>query len=167
MAYIQVGKIINTHGVKGNLKILSLTDNANRFDELKSLFIGEEKLKVNIERVWTKKKFVIMKFKEFSDINQVLDYKGEYIYIDEEDKVQLPEDTYFIYDIIGCKVVDTSGNDIGIVKDVMTNMANDVYVVEDLILEKEYLIPAVKHIVVEVNIKDKVITIEPIEGLIE
>ena len=63
MAYIQVGKIINTHGVKGNLKILSLTDNANRFDELKSLFIGEEKLKVNIERVWTKKKFVIMKFK--------------------------------------------------------------------------------------------------------
>ena len=134
---------------------------------MKSLFIGEEKLKVNIERVWTKKKFVIMKFKEFSDINQVLDYKGEYIYIDEEDKVQLPEDTYFIYDIIGCKVVDTSGNDIGIVKDVMTNMANDVYVVEDLILEKEYLIPAVKHIVVEVNIKDKVITIEPIEGLIE
>ena len=96
MDYIQVGKIINTHGIKGELKIFPLTDNINRFDELMSVFIGDEKLKVNIEKVWYQKGIVIIKFKEFDDINQVLSYKDEYIYIDEEDKVQLPKDTYFI-----------------------------------------------------------------------
>lgn len=167
MDYIQVGKIINTHGIKGELKIFPLTDNINRFDELRSVFIGDEKLKVNIEKVWYQKGIVIIKFKEFDDINQVLSYKDEYIYIDEEDKVQLPKDTYFIYEIIGSKVIDTEGNEIGIVKDILTNLPNDVYVVENSVNKKEYLIPAVKHIVLEVNIKEKMITIEPIEGLIE
>jgi len=167
MDYIQVGKITNTQGIKGELKILPLTDNINRFDELKSVFIGEEKIKVNIEKTWYKKGFVIIKFKEFDDINQVIYYKDEYIYIDVEDKIQLPENTYFIFDIVGCRVVDTSGNSIGIVKDVMTNFSNDIYVVEDINLRKEHLIPAVKQFVVDVNIGDKVITIEPIEGLIE
>ncbi|WP_077367410.1 ribosome maturation factor RimM [Anaerosalibacter sp. Marseille-P3206] len=167
MDYIQVGKITNTHGIKGELKIFPLTDNINRFDELKSVFVGEAKTKVNIEKTWYKKDFVIIKFKEFDDINQVICYKDEYIYIDAEDKVKLPENAYFIFDIIGCKVVDIRGNSIGIVKDVMTNFSNDIYVVKDSKLGKEYLIPAVKQFVVDVDIEDKVITIEPIEGLIE
>ncbi len=167
MEYIQVGKITNTHGIKGELKVTPLTDDINRFDDLNSVFIGEEKTKVNIEKTWYKKGFVIIKFKEFDDINQVISYKDEYVYIDEEDKVQLPEDTYFIFDIIGCKVVDTSDNNIGIVKNVLTNFSNDVYVVEDTKLRKEHLIPAVKQFVVDVNIEEKIITIEPIEGLIE
>lgn len=167
MEYIQVGKIINTHGIKGELKIIPLTDNIDRFDDLKSIFIGEEKTKVNIEKIWYNKGFVIIKLKEFDDINQVISYKDEYVYIDEKDKVQLPEDTYFIFDIIDCQVIDTSGNKLGIVKNVMTNFSNDIYVVEDLKLGKEHLIPAVKEFVVDINIEEKIITIEPIEGLIE
>lgn len=167
MDYIQVGKIINTHGIKGELKAIPLTDNAKRFDELKTIYIGEDKTKVSIETVWYKKKFIMLKIKGYNDINEVLQFKDKFIYIDEEDKIALPEDAYFIFDIIGCKVIEINGNEIGYVVDVMTEHSNDIYVVTDKANNKEYLIPAVKQIVKKIDILDKKIVIKPIEGLIE
>lgn len=110
---------------------------------------------------------MILKFKEYNNINEVEVYKNEYLYIDEKDKISLPDDTYFIFDIIGCKVIDTNNNEIGIVTEVLTNISNDVYVVKDLHSHKEHLIPAVKQFVKKISIEEKKIVIEPIEGLIE
>lgn len=165
MDYIKIGRIINTHGIKGEVKIFPLTDNIERFSDLKKAYLGDNKIKVEVEKVRYHKGLAIIKFKEFNDINEILKFKDHFIYIDEEDRVKLPEDHYFIFDLVDCAVYDTEGKKIGIVTDVIQYSANDVYVVENE--EKSYLIPAVKEFVIDVDIHNKRIIIDPIEGMIE
>ena len=167
MEYIKIGTIINTHGVRGELKIYPLTDDITRFNRLKTLYIGDNKYKVEIEKVKYHKGLVILKFEEFDNINQVLSFKQEFIYIDEEEKVELPKDHFFIFDIVGCSVLDTKEEKIGIVTEVIQSASNDVYVVKDYEKNKEYLVPAVKEFFVNIDIDNKRIIIDPIEGMIE
>ena len=167
MDYIKVGKITNTHGIKGEVKVFPLTDNIERFDDLKKVYLGDNKLEVEIENVKYHKGLVIIKFKEFNNINDVLEFKDQFIYIDEKDKVELPKDHYFIFDLVGCTVYNTKEEKIGIVTDVLQYAANDVYVVKDEEKNKNYLIPAVKEFIIEVDINNKKIIIDPIEGMIE
>ncbi|NLL82450.1 MAG: ribosome maturation factor RimM [Tissierellia bacterium] len=167
MNYTIVGKIINTHGIKGEVKIYPLTDNNNRFDFLKQVYIGENKILANIENVKHHKGIVVLKFKEFNNINEILKYKDSYIFVDDENRIILPENHYFIHDLIGCSVVDTKGNSIGILKDILQGYANDVYLINNNDKSNEYLIPAVKEFIKEINVDDKLIVIDPIEGMIE
>ena len=164
--FIQIGRIANTHGVRGEIKVIPLTNDMYRFNNLKIAFLGEEKTKVEVENVKYHKNLVIVKFKEFNDINKIISFKDQYIYIDEKDKVALPKDHYFLYDIINCEVFDTQNNYIGIVKEVLQSASNDVYIVRDK-KGKEYLIPAVKEFFINVDVEDKKIIIDPIEGMIE
>lgn len=165
--YTIVGKITNTHGIKGELKVFPLTDNMERFDYLKKAYIGQGKIKVNLERVRYHKNLAIIKLKEYNDINEVLEFKDKYIYVDDEEKVIIPKDHFFIYDLIGSQVLDMESNLIGTLINVLKGPSNDVYIVKDMEKDKEYLIPAVKEFIKEVNISDKKITISPIEGMIE
>ncbi|NLN15092.1 MAG: ribosome maturation factor RimM [Tissierellia bacterium] len=167
MDYTIVGKIINTHGIKGEVKVYPLTDDIERFSDLEKVYIGDSKKKFHIDRVRYHKGFPIIGFREIQDINEVLPYRDEYIYVDQEDRIVLPEDHYFIHDLIDCSVYDMDNNLIGILKDVIQYTANDVYVVKDEANRKEYLIPAVKEFVKEVDIENKRIYIDPIEGMIE
>lgn len=162
-----IGQIINTHGIKGELKVYPLTNDVNRFDKLKSAYLGTDKIPVNITGVKYHKEIVILRLKEFNDINEVIKFKSQYIYVDEENKVVLPEDNYFISDLIGCRVIDTESNPLGIIKDVLQGYSNDVYVVLDDSNKKEYLLPAVKEFIKQVDIKDKLVVVDPIEGMIE
>lgn len=163
--YIQVGKIINTHGIKGEVKVLPLTDDMKRFEELSTVYIEDAEKEFKIENVWYKKNFVILKFKNFDNINDVLNLKNKFILIHEDDAIQLEEDTYFIFQLIGIKVYTVEGIKLGEVTDVLQPGANDVYVVKEG--RKEYLIPAIKNVIKEVDIENKKMIIDPIEGLIE
>jgi 16S rRNA processing protein RimM len=167
MEYTIVGKIINTHGIKGELKIYPLTDNVERFNSLKMAYLGDSKELVNIETVKHQKGIVILKFKEYSNINDVIKFKDSYIFVDDENKVILPKNHFFISDLVDCVVNDVAGNNIGKIKDVIQGASSDIYVIKDEVNSKEYLIPAVKAFVKEVNIVDKLIIIDPIEGMIE
>lgn len=160
-----IGKIINTRGIRGEVKIDPMTSVIKRFSDLDYVFIGEELNKCGIEKVSYDKRFVYLKFKEFSNINEVLKFKDELIYIEDENRIKLDEDTFFISDLISCKIYDTEKNYIGELVDVMEIPANDVYVIKGLNNE-EYLIPAVKKFVKNVNITDKIIIIDPIEGML-
>lgn len=165
MEYIQVGKIVNTHGIRGDVKVLPLTDDTKRFEELKSVFIGDDKLKLEISKVGYAKGNVILKFKNYDNINDVEKFKNTTVWIDEKDKVKLPQYSYFIHDIVGLEVYLSDGTHLGKVKDVLQPGANDVYIVKGE--GKEYLIPAIKDVVKEVNIDENKIIIEPLEGLLE
>ena len=166
MEYTIIGKITGTHGIKGDLKVFPLTDTTDRFFELKKAYLGEEKTKLQISGVKLHKGMILLRFQDHDDINKVLAFKDEYIYVDEEDKIKLPENHYFISDLIGCRVYDLSESFIGSLTDVIQNSANDVYVVtaEN---GKEYLIPAVEAFIASVDVLDKKIIIDPIEGMIE
>lgn len=165
MQYTAIGKIISTHGIKGEVKLYPLTDDIRRFDTLVLAYIGEEKLKVNVSGVKYNKNVPIIRFDEFNNINQVLQFKDEYLYVDDENLVELDEDEYFIFDLVDCTVEDMKGNYIGILKDIINNPSNDVYVIHDG--NKEYLIPAIKEFVKEIDIDNKLVRIDPIEGMIE
>lgn len=167
MDYIKVGWIMNTHGIRGQLKVYPLTDDINRFSHLETVYLGKDKLKVEIEEVKYSKGLAIIKFKEFNDINEVLSFKENYIYIDEEDKMDLPDGSYYVFEIIDCVVFNTEGKKIGIVIDVIQSASNDIYVVKNFEEDKEYLIPAVKEFFVNIDIPNKKIIIDPIEGMIE
>ncbi|HLR33965.1 MAG TPA: ribosome maturation factor RimM [Tissierellales bacterium] len=166
MDYIQVGKIINTHGIKGEVKVLPFTDDIHRFDELKKIYIGEYKLKVEITNVRYIDNIVMLKFDNYHNINEVEKFKNQDVYIDEEDKIELNDNQFFIFDIIGCTVLDTSEREIGTVIDVIKLGSSDIYVIKDNSIDKEYLIPAVKEFIKDINIEGKIIKVDPIEGLI-
>ncbi len=166
MEYTIVGKIINTHGIKGQMKIYPLTDNVERFKKLETAYLGQEKLKVSIDKVDFFKNLVILKFKEFDNINEVLKFKDSDLFIDDKDRVVLPENHFFIYDLLGIDVYDMEDKFIGTIKDVIQGPSNDIYLIKS-IDDKEFLIPAVKEFIKLVDIERKKMSIDPIEGMIQ
>ncbi|UBH09534.1 ribosome maturation factor RimM [Macrococcus armenti] len=164
---INVGKIVNTHGVKGEVKILTASDFASeRFKPGKVLMIPfkEEKVILTIKSYRTHKNFHMVSFEGLNNINDVEKYKGLDVFQDIENKdIILDEHEYFYSDIIGCTVYD-GAREIGTVKEIFETGANDVWVVQG---EKEYLIPYIEDVVKSIDIDHKKIIIEPIEGLLE
>lgn len=167
MDYTIVGKITNSHGIKGEVKVYPLTDDIERFSELNKVYLGEGKKELNLKTVKYHKGLAILGFEEFDNINQILSFKDQYIYIDDKDRISLPEDHYFIFDLIGCEVFDMKDIKIGYISDVLQNLGNDVYVIKDDKTTGEYLLPAVKEFIRSVDIDNKRIVIDPIEGMIE
>lgn len=165
MEYIQVGKIVNTQGIKGELKVIPLTNEKERFEDFDRVFVGEDKEELSIDRIWYKKGFVIIKFDQYNNINDVLKYKEQFIYIDKKNAIKLPEDNYFIFDIVGLEVFDMENKYLGEVVDVLQNGGADIYVIKKE--DKQYMVPAVKEFIRDINIEGKCMIISPIEGLIE
>lgn len=166
--YIDIGQIANTHGIKGELKIIPLTDDPERYSKLKTVYVDNKGVlnKLNIETVRYFKNFVFIKFKEIIDMNSAEKLKGLIVKIDRKDAVKLPIDTFFIFDLINCEVFEENGKRLGIIKNILQTGSNDVYVVEceD---SKDILIPALKSVVKNISIEDKKIIVSLPKGLID
>ena len=167
LKYFEIGKIVNIHGVKGEVKVVPLTDDPKRFDKLKSAYISsaisEDMQKYNFEGVKHHKTFILLKI---NDANEAEKFKDKFIIINREDAVKLPEDSFFICDLINCEVYDEKANKLGILVDILQTGSNDVYIVRGE-NKKEILIPALKSVVKEVSIENKKITVELPQGLID
>lgn len=157
--FLNVGQIINTHGVKGEVKVLPLTDDIKRFRKLKTVLID------NVERniVWCKLQNdkVILKIEGIETMDEAMKYRTKYLKIHRDQAVKLPEDTYFIADLKQCVIYDTNGEKIGPMYNVIKTGSNDVYWVKDG--AKEVLIPAMKDFVTDIDIENKKITIRPVK----
>ncbi len=168
MDYYRIGYIANTLGVKGELKVLLLTDNANRFNGLKACYVDtcNGRLQVEVEKYRPyKANCIALKLRGYDNINSVLDFKGKYLEVDKDNLARLEEGHYYIFEIIGCRVLTMDGASLGSVADVLSQGANDLYVVTG---EKgEILIPAVKEMVKDIDIIGKTIRVDLPEGLIE
>ena len=101
-----IGQIVNSYGIKGFLKVVPYTDDMYRYSDLKTIYIEKNKKlqKMEIEEVKYHNKLVMLKVKGVDDINDTLEFKNCYIKIDRKDAVELPDDTYFIVDLIGLEV---------------------------------------------------------------
>lgn len=165
--YLEIGQIVNTNGLKGNLKVKPLTDDITRFEDLESIYIqkGRELIEFNIQDVKYIKNMVILKLEGIDDIDEAEKYKNFYIKINREDAVELEEDSYFIVDIIGCEVYTDSHELLGKVIDVFSTGSNDVYTVKNS-EGKEILLPAIEDVIKDVDIQNRRITVELMEGLI-
>ncbi|MDX9690946.1 MAG: ribosome maturation factor RimM [Acholeplasmataceae bacterium] len=158
----QIGKITNTHGIKGEVKIYNLSD-FNRFfigNEIYTMIKGVKKT-FTIERVRPQGTVLIVKFKDFNDINEILPYKGEFLYSDE--KPDLDEDDYHYDDLLEKEVFNESGERLGKVTSLIPVPQGHLLEIEKL-NGKKALIPFVDEFVIEIE-EDKII-IRPIEGLL-
>ncbi len=164
--YLRVGIITSTHGIHGEVKVFPTTDDVNRFKTLKDVFLdtGRDLLKLEIEGCKFFKNVVILKFKGINEINEIEKYRGKDLLVTRENAVRLEEGEYFIFDLIDSEVFTDEGTKLGILTEVMENAANDVYVVKTE--DKEILIPAIRDCILDVDIKNKKITVHLLKGLI-
>ena len=164
---LQVGVITQTHGIRGEVKVFPTTDDANRFKKLKEVILdtGRERLEMEIEGVKFFKQFVILKFKGYDSSNDVEKYKHGKLLVARDKAVRLQKDEYFVADMIGMRVVTDTGEDFGILKEVLATGANDVYVVsrED---GKEVLLPAIKACIKTEDMDGHVLEILVMDGLV-
>lgn len=163
---MEIGQIVNTYGIKGFLKVVPYTDDITRFEDLKSIYVEtKNSLKTFIiEDVKYSKNLVLLKLKGIDDINTAEIYKNCYLKIDRKDAVHLPEDSYFIIDLIGITVFSDNNEELGNIVDVYSTGANDIYVVKNE-LGKQVLLPAIGEVIKDVDIKNKKMIVHLIEGL--
>ncbi len=166
--FLQIGVISSTHGIKGEVKVFPTTDDVNRFKKLKEVYLdtGKEKLTLHPESVKFFKQFVILKFKEYNNINDVEQFRQKSLWVDRQNAVKLRKDEYFIADLIGLKVITDEEKILGTLKDVLQTGANDVYIVE---MEdgKEVLLPAIKECVLKVDVEAGEVLVHVMDGLLD
>ena len=164
--YLEIGQIVNTHGLKGYLKVVPFTDDVNRFKELKTVYIvfRNELVECKIEDVKFIKNLVNLKFVGIDDINDAEKYKGCYLKISRKDAKKLDKDTYFIVDLIGLSVYDEQENKIGILDDIFSAGSRDVYAVktED---GKQILLPAISRAIKKIDIEQGKIIVDVSQGV--
>lgn len=165
--YLEVGQIVNTFGIKGQVKVVPFTDDINRFDELKEIYIEKKnELKLfQIEKVNYSKNVVLLKLKGIDSIEEANKYRNCYIKIDRKDARKLPEGTYFIADLLGLDVYTDENKLLGKVDDIYNTGSNDIYVVKDE-LGKQILLPAIKDVLKQVDLDNGKIIVHIIKGLI-
>ncbi len=159
----KLGQIVNAVGLKGENRVYPYTDYKERFEELKQLYIEDEIYE--IEKVRYMGEMAVIKFVGISDRNAAEALKGKYLYIDRENARKLDEDEYFVADLIGIKVQDEDGKQVGTLSDVIQNTAQDVYEIE-LADGKKFMIPAVGEFILNVDMDSRIMVVKLIEGMI-
>lgn len=164
---ISIGEIINTQGHRGEVRVWPLTDFPERFKENKVIMFEKNGVKgsLTIEKVRPQKNYFVMKFKEIEDMNAAEEKVGSVLKINPDQLMELPADTYYIFDIIGMDVLTDEGLELGKVRDVIQTGSNDVYIVKGS--EKEYMIPALKEVVKQIDKTGKKILIKLLDGLLD
>jgi len=167
---LNIGKIVNTHGIRGELKIWPQTDFPEvRFKPGNKLIMVPpetgEPITVEIAGAREQKNMFVVRLKGFDNINQVEKYKGWELKVAEEDRVPLSEGEYYYRDIIGCEVVTEEGEPLGKVTDILSPGANDVWVVA-MPKGKELLLPVIDDVVLDVDVAARKIKVHLMEGLL-
>ena len=164
--YLEIGQIVNTYGIKGFVKVVPYTDDITRFEDLKTVLLvkGNELIEMTIEEVKYSKNNVLLKFKNVIDINMAEKLKNCYLKIHRKDAVELPENSYFIVDLLQSEVYTEEGRLLGKIDDIFKTGSNDVYVVKDD-LGKQILLPAIESVIKNIDIKNKKVVVNIIEGL--
>lgn len=153
---ISVGEIVKAQGIRGEVKVRSLSDNEERFKIGSKLFIGDET--VTIKRSYKQKAMLILGFEEYDNINDILKFVGKDLTIDEKDLGKLAEDEVYIKDLIGLKVI-CDGQNVGEIVDVISGVyPNDVYVIKTD--GGEVLLPAIKNTIKKIDTEEKIIEVE-------
>ena len=165
--YIAIGKISQPHGTKGYVRAFPYSEIPQRFLGVKVLYV-ETELGMQgfvVEDVLLRERFALLKFKHVETREDAKTLTGKEIWIPEDQRIDLPDDVYFIHDLIGLQVFDVEGNMLGILEEVWVNTGNDVYVVRRN--GQEILIPAVSEFVKEVNLSARRMVVQLIEGMVE
>ena len=157
--YIEAGRITNTHGINGEVKIEVWLDSPAFLKKFKTVYIDGKAFSLVSGKV--QKSFLIAGLEGIADVNAAMCLKNKTVYIDRTD-AKLPKGAYFLGDILGAEVVDETGNSVGRLEDILETPASRIYVVRG---ETEHLIPAVPEFILGTDAENGVITVHLIEGM--
>lgn len=164
-----VGKVINTHGIRGEVKVLRISDFDDRFQIGGIVYLDKnngELLKLVIDGHRIHKGYDLLQFEGYHNINDVENFKGFNLKISEEQLTELDENEFYYHEIIGCEVHTTDNQYLGKIKEILSPGANDVWVVKQP-KGKDILIPYIEEVVKSVDIEAKNVMIQPMEGLLD
>lgn len=167
--YLEIGKIVNTQGIHGDLRIIPTTDDPKRFELLEFIIVENTNgsNQYEIEKVWYHKQFVILKLKGISSINEGEKLKDSIIKIPKELALPLDNDEYYIGDLYDLEVYTNKDEYLGNIIDIIFTGSNDVYIVKDKKTNKELLIPAIKQCILSIDLDKKRMVVDLMEGLRE
>ena len=167
--YFRIGIFSSTHGIRGEIKVYPTTDSPARFSRLKKVILEtpKEKLDLEVEKARFFKGMVILKFKGIDNINDIERYKGASLIVPREDAAPLEEGSFYVADLLGCRVETEEGRYLGTLQDVMPTGANDVFVVKDKEKKdsREYLLPNIRDCVKRISPEEGLITVHLMDGL--
>lgn len=164
---LEIGQIVNTFGIKGEVKVVPFTDDITRFDDLENVYIKtkkESKL-YKVQNIKYHKNMVLIKLEGINTPEQAEMLKNAYLEVDRENAVPLEEGTYYIADLIGLEVYTDENKLLGKVEDIYNTGSNDIYVVKDE-LGKQILLPGIKDVIKNVDLEGDKIIVHLIPGLI-
>ena len=164
---LEIGQIVNTFGIKGEIKVVPFTDDINRFDDLKKVYVRTRKDSklYKVENARYHKNMVLLKLEGINNPEDAEMLKNSFLEVDREDAIPLEEGTYFIVDLIGLDVYTDEGKLLGKVDDIYNTGANDIYVVKDE-LGKQILLPAISDVIKQIDMENGKIIVHLISGLI-
>lgn len=164
--YLELGEIVNTKGLKGEVKLNSFAEDSTVFETLPKVYLKRknELTEKIIEKVGYHKNQVILKFKGCDTIEEAETLRGMYLLVKRDDLEPLEEGVYYIADLIGLDVYTDEGELLGKVDDIYSTGANDIYVVKDE-MGKQKLLPGTKEVIKETNLPEGKIVVHLIEGL--
>lgn len=166
--YFIIGDIVNTQGIKGEMRVIPCVDDVTRFELLDKVYVDTKGTitEYDVQSVRYHKQFVLLKLKGIDDMTSAERLKGSIVKITEDMALPCEEDEYYLKDLYDMNVVTDEGEELGIITDVLFTGANDVYVITPD-KGKEILIPAIKQVVLNVDVENKKMTVHLLEGLRE
>lgn len=164
MEKIEIGKIVNVVGLKGEVKVYNYSDSADIYETVPELYVGDELMA--IEGVRVQKNMIILRLAGITDRNGAEALRGRVLYIRESDLPQLPEGQYYVRDLIGMEVTEENGSLLGHVTDVLQNTAQDIFEVERP-GGRKLLIPKVDQFILDIDAGSRRITVRLIDGMLD
>lgn len=164
--FLVIGQVTKPHGVRGEMRVMPLTDRPERFSWLKEVFLGEDggrRAKVTAARVH--QGFILLKIEGYETRDDAETLRGTKLTIPEDQAIPLDEGEYYLRDLLGMKVVTDEGRQLGVLEDVIETGANNVFVVRGP--DGEVLLPDIPDVVVEIDFEEELMTVRPLPGLLD
>ena len=163
---LEIGQIVNTRGLRGEVKVNSFSQDSKRFEKLDVIYIKEnnELKSYKIEKVTYNKNQVILKLENINHIDYAEKLRNKYIYVKKSQLEDIPEGVYYISDLIGLDVYDEKNNYLGKVDDIFSTKSNDVYVIKNE-LGVNRLLPGTDEVIKNIDLDNKKIVVNLIKGL--
>ncbi len=163
--YLEIGKIVGVHGIKGEVKAEVWADYPEFIKKFNLLYLNQGKTELKKKSIRIHKKMALVTIEDINTPEEAAKLRGEVLYIDKSD-VNLPKDIYFIADLIGLKVIDANTSEYyGVIEEVFNTGANNVYRIINE--EKEFLFPAVKPMIDSTDLEEGVVRVKPIPGIFD
>ncbi len=159
MNFVRIGIVAKPQGIRGEIKINSLTERLERFLDLKEIYLEDkgQYFHYNVKGTRLAGECAFLFLEKIYSRDDAEKLRGKYVCVERANAIELPDGRYFIFDIIGCDCVTKKGESLGKITDVLQPGANDVYVVKGK--NGEILIPAVKSFVLDINVESKKVTV--------